>query len=167
MMRKIDCYLESSALWNLYYNEVGSSLVESCLDHSQFQCISSHWSHLEITRGIKKRENQDELSSTEADQLQLFIDTDLKSLENKKKLILEQVTSENLQLAKRIIKDYNMYASDALHLATALNLNCEVILVDDYHFKRLDTALMKKEGLLIFSTLSSFAKLKSIFKVQK
>ena len=60
-----------------------------------------------------------------------------------------------------------MYASDALHLATALNLNCEVILVDDYHFKRLDTALMKKEGLLIFSTLSSFAKLKSIFKVQK
>lgn len=158
-MKKIKCYLESSSLWNLYYEEQGSEMVEYCLENSQFDCISSIWSQLEIERGIKKRENQEEITSNEAEQLQLFIDTDIKMLVNKKKLSLEKIDDNYILNAKKFIRQYNLYASDALHLATATILSCKMILVDDYHFKRLDEKIMEKEGLLIYSTLNTISNL--------
>jgi len=158
-VKKIKCYLESSSLWNLYYEEQGSEMVEYCLENSQFDCISSIWSQLEIERGIKKRENQEEITSNEAEQLQLFIDTDIKMLVNKKKLSLEKIDDNYILNAKKFIRQYNLYASDALHLATATILSCKMILVDDYHFKRLDEKIMEKEGLLIYSTLNTISNL--------
>ena len=158
-MKKIKCYLESSSLWNLYYEEQGSEMVEYCLENSQFDCISSIWSQLEIERGIKKRENQEEITSNEAEQLQLFIDTDIKRLVNKKKLSLEKIDDNYILNAKKFIRQYNLYASDALHLATATILSCKMIIVDDYHFKRLDEKIMEKEGLLIYSTLNTISNL--------
>lgn len=159
MMKKIKCYLESSSLWNLYYEEKGSEIIEYCLNNSEFDCISSVWSQLEIIRGIKKRENQEEINSGEAEKLQLFIDTDLKRLISKKKLTLEKIKEDTILIAKKFIWQYNLYASDALHLGTATCLSCKVILVDDYHFKRLDKTIMKKEGLLIYSTLNTISNL--------
>ncbi|HUU79322.1 MAG TPA: type II toxin-antitoxin system VapC family toxin [candidate division Zixibacteria bacterium] len=166
-MKKIECYLESSALWNLYYEEEGSELVEYCLNNSQFKCKSSIWSQMEIIRGIKKRENQEEISSDEAEKLELFIETDLKNLENKKKITMEEITNEEILLAKRFIRRYNLYASDALHLATTITKNCQVIIVDDYHFKRLDNTIMINEGLLIFSTKKTITDLEEKMNLEK
>ena len=56
-MKKSKVYLESSALWNLYYEEEGAALVEFCLATDEILCFSSTWSILELYRGIQKRLN--------------------------------------------------------------------------------------------------------------
>lgn len=149
MTKKIKLYLESSALWNLYYEETGAKLIEYCLDNTQIGCITSIWSQLEIERGIKKRENLQELTPEEAKQLQLFIETDSNQLVSKKKLELCPILPDYLSVAKRYIRNYNLFASDALHLASATIQSCEAILVDDYHFKRLDKTIQSIVGLKI------------------
>jgi len=164
-MKKIKVYLESSALWNLYYEEKGSELVEYCLNQPQFECLTSIWSQLEIERGIKKRENQNELTSEEAENLQIFIETDNSQLINKKKLTISPILDDYIVTAKKYIRNYNLYASDALHLASATIRRCKSILVDDYHFKRLDTSIENNEGIKIFSTAQKIEDLKAQFSI--
>jgi len=151
-MKKIKVYLESSALWNLYYEEEGATLVEFCLDASELNCFSSIWSLLELHRGIQKRQNQQELDQAEATNLRMFVDTDLQLLIVKKKLSLLQVSEDVVNKAKQYIPRYNLFASDALHLATAVVRTSSGLLVDDYHFERLDASIEEKEGLKIWPT---------------
>jgi len=159
-MKKIKLYLESSALWNLYYEETGAELVEHCLDNPQLTCISSIWSQLEMERGIKKRENQKEITSEEAENLRVFIETDGKRLVSKKQLETIPIVEEYILTAKRLIHEHNLFASDALHLASAILQGCKGILVDDYHFKRLNKKIEIREGIGIYPTILSISDLK-------
>ncbi len=159
-MKKIKLYLESSALWNLYYEESGAELVEHCLENPQLICISSIWSQLEIERGIKKRENQKEINSEEAENLRVFIEIDGKRLENKKQLEIIPIVEDYILVTRRFIHEYNLFASDALHLASAVLQGCKGILVDDYHFIRLNKMIETKEGIGIYSTTLSISDLK-------
>jgi predicted nucleic acid-binding protein len=160
-MKKIKLYLESSALWNLYYEETGAELVEHCLENPRLSCISSIWSQLEIERGIKKRENQKEITTEEAEHLSVFIETDSKRLERKKQLEIIPIVEEYILTAKRFIHEYNLFASDALHLVSAIRQGCEGFLVDDYHFKRLNKMIETREGIGIYPTIMSSSDLKA------
>ncbi|MHA1629768.1 MAG: type II toxin-antitoxin system VapC family toxin [Candidatus Heimdallarchaeota archaeon] len=160
MMKTINCYLESSSIWNLYYEENESSLIEYCIEKEQIICISSIWTTLEIARGIKKRVNQKEITSEEGNLLQLFIEADLEKLRKKRRILLENIKEEDIERAKKIIQQYNLYASDALHLATALNKKCEIFIVDDYHFTRLEGKVTKNEEITIYSTSKTPEELK-------
>ena len=146
-MKKIKLYLESSALWNLYYEEIGAELVEHCLENPQLTCISSIWSQLEIERGIKKRENQKEITSEEAVNLRVFIETDYKRLTSKKQLEIIPIAEDYIFTARKLVHEHNLFASDALHLASAVLQGCTGILVDDYHFKRLNKKIETREGI--------------------
>jgi hypothetical protein len=148
MSKKIEVYLESSALWNLYYEQDQSHLVEYCLTKSNISCASSIWSLLELRRGVQKRLNQQEVNSTEAGDLWMFIQTDLQQLVNKKHLSLHSVTENQINYATELIPQFNLYASDALHLSTALLAQHQLILVDDYHFERLKTELFPELRIL-------------------
>lgn len=152
MMKKINVYLESSALWNLYYEEDGATLVEFCLEAEELSCLSSIWSLLELHRGIQKRLNQQELDREEATHLRVFVDTDLQLLIAKKKLSLWPVSEDVINNAKPYIPRYNLFASDALHLATAVVGSSRGLLVDDHHFSRLDTRIEEQEELKIWPT---------------
>ncbi len=149
-MKKIKLYLESSALWNLYYEETGAELVEHCLENPQLDCLSSIWSQLEIERGIKKRENQKEISSEEAENLRIFIEADSKGLNSKRQLVTIPIMEDYILVARRFIHEYNLFASDALHLASAVLQGCKGILVDDYHFTRLNKMIEPREGVAIY-----------------
>ena len=151
-LKKIKLYLESSSLWNLYYEELGAELVEHCLENTQLTCISSIWSQLEIERGIKKRENQKEINSDEAKNLRAFIEIDSKRLISKKQLEMLPIIEEDILVARRFIHEYNLFASDALHLASAVLQGCKGVLVDDYHFLRLNKLIEEREELTIYST---------------
>ncbi len=159
-MKKIKLYLESSALWNLYYEETGAELVEYCLENSQLTCISSIWSQLEIERGIKKRENQKEITAEEAENLRVFIETDGKRLASKKQLEIVPIVEDYIFTARRFIQEHNLFASDALHLASAVLQGCKGILVDDYHFKRLNKMIETREGIGIYPTTLAISDLK-------
>ncbi|MBD3408003.1 MAG: PIN domain-containing protein [Candidatus Lokiarchaeota archaeon] len=136
-MKKNRIYLEASALWNLFYGEPGENLVEYLLLHNEYLCLTSIWSQLEIHRGIQKRINQSEITSEEGTNLRIYIDTHLQQLTTRRRLEQVPVVEEHVELAKSLIVECNLYASDALHVATALNNACETIFVDDYHMERL------------------------------
>jgi len=92
-------------------------------------------------------------NSDEAKNLRNFVDLDLQLLEAKKKLILCAVSESIINQAKLFIPQYNLFASDALHLATAVIENSTGLLVDDYHFTRLDTRIRDEEEQIIWPTL--------------
>jgi predicted nucleic acid-binding protein len=159
-MKKIKLYLESSALWNLYYEEKGAELVEHCLENPQLACISSIWSQLEIERGVKKRVNQNEITSEEAEHLRVFIETDGKRMASKKQLKTIPIVEDYIFTARRFIHEHDLFASDALHLASAVLQGCKGILVDDYHFERLDKMIETREEIAIYPTTLSISDLK-------
>jgi len=150
-MRKVKVYLESSALWNLYYGEPGADLIEFCFNESEIICFSSEWSSLELARGIQKRVNQEEITQIEGENLRKFIEVDLQTLVSKRHLFLLAISHENIEQAKNYIHTYNLYSSDALHLATAVQEGTKGMLVDDYHFNRLNRQIEEIEGQNIWS----------------
>ena len=109
MMKKIKIYLESSALWNLYYEEKGAVLVEHCLNNPQMTCLSSIWSQLEIERGIQKRLNQKEITSEDAENLRVFIETDAKRMVSKKQLEIIMLRKYNAKKASCCFVDGSLY----------------------------------------------------------
>jgi len=151
-MKKVEIYLESSALWNLYYEEKEAELIEYCLENINISCSSSQWSLLELQRGIQKRVNQHELGKKEAENLEIFIETDIQRLVKKKELILQPITAKLITKTRENIPKYNLYASDALHLTTAIQNNNKVMIVDDYHFKRLDKRIKEEQKIEIIPT---------------
>jgi predicted nucleic acid-binding protein len=151
-MKMNKVYLESSALWNVYYDEAGAEIVEHVLGNREYTCISSIWSVLELHRGVKKRENQKEMDEGEASNLRTFIDTDLKQLELAGRLSLKPISPDSISLAKKLINDHNLYSSDALQLATAIQDGCSTIIVDDFHHERLSARISSEYGLRVVPT---------------
>lgn len=167
MTKKVEVYLEASALWNLYYGEPGTNLVEFCLNQENIICSSSIWSHLEIHRGVKKRINQKEITTNEGSDLLRFIDFHLHRLITRKRLVEIEISRDLIEKAKELIGLYNLYSSDSLHLSTATSNNCVAVLVDDFHFTRLGKKITKELGIMILSTTMSINKFSSVLKLDR
>lgn len=161
MMKKIEFYLEASALWNLFYGQPNSNVVEYCVNQDKIRCISSVWSQLEIWRGIQKRINQEEITQSEGHDLRQFIQMYLDNLIAKRKLSECEVSRQLVEKGKSFVSRYNLYASDALHLSTALVNDCQVILVDDYHFQRLGEDVSEELVIEIWTTSMSIDEITS------
>lgn len=155
-MKRPTVYLEASALWNLFYGEPGQNMVEYALKRDDVLCSSSVWSHLEIWRGIQKRINIEEISVEEGENLRRFVKLHLDGLVAKKQLIEYDVSRELVEIASDYIARYNLYASDALHLSTAAAKACSMVLVDDYHFTRLEKNIVEEIGIEIWPTSLDF-----------
>ena len=163
-MMKTEIYLEASALWDLFYGEPGDHNVQFCIESDDIQCHSSIWSHLEIYRGINKRINQDEITEEEGYHLRLFIDQYLDEARENSEIIHQPVSKNVIQNAKELMLVYNLYAADAVHLATAIIHDCPFILVDDHHFTRLENLLEDDFPIQILCVTSEKSTLESILK---
>ena len=160
-MKKIEFYLEASALWNLFYGEPSGNTVEYCIDRDEVHCISSVWSQLEIWRGIQKRINQDEITHDEGRDLRRFIQMYLDNLIAKKRLLECDVSRELVEKGKIFVSRYNLYASDALHFSTAIAKECRVILVDNYHVERLGENVPEELNIEVWNTSMSIDEIAS------
>lgn len=134
-------YLEASALWALYYGEPGGDTVAWILEN--YCPITLEWSILELCRAISKRLNEEEITKEEAEDLEAFILSDVQKLGRRKRMTLMKVTWHLMKEAYALIIPLNLYASDAAHLAAATVRGAQVMLVDDYHFKRLSGKVEK------------------------
>jgi hypothetical protein len=161
-MKKIECYLEASSLWNMFYGEPGVNLVEYCIESPEISCMSSVWSHLELHRGVQKRINQKEITSAEGSDLRTFMDVHIDRLVARKQLLELEVTKELIDQAKRLIASHNLFASDALHLVSAISSECSCILVDDYHFTRLNKQVRDAIDISIIHTSMTIKKMNDI-----
>ena len=152
-------YLEASALWTMYYGEPGGDNVIWLLDN--YECFTSEWSILELSRAISKRYNQKEMTKKEAEALNFFILTDIEKLMRENKLKLIKVTWNLIKKAYHLIFPLNLYASDALHLSTALHYKTKIMFVDDFHFTRLKDKIKKPKILSITESKKNIQKILS------
>lgn len=127
-------YFEPSVLVKLFKRERDSEkminiigAVNECRDW--FGC-TSRWSPLEVARALKKDGKPREL-----------VDLDLKEL-RRHEISFIDVTRTILSDAERLLMMHNLYASDALHVATFMlatrSRQLDAMLTDDLHIKRLD-----------------------------
>ena len=126
-----------------YIPEKGSENVEKILSMLGDEIIglTSRWTILEIIRGIIKRRNLGELAREDAEDIIKFFLYDLKKMEMERKLILVDVSKKIIEGSIEYIIKHNLYAADALHLKTAEIHSADAMLVDDYHFKRIQSFL--------------------------
>ncbi len=127
-------YLEPSVLVKLFKKELDSEKMISVIGaiderRDWFGC-TSRWSLLEVARALKKDGKPKEL-----------IELNLKEL-RRHKILLVDVTRTILSDAERIVTLHNLYASDALHMATFSSTTSDkrlnAILTDDQHIRRLN-----------------------------
>ena len=130
-------YIDSSVLVKLFKMEVGSDKaieVVATLDKEKsWVGFTSSWSTLEIARALKKDGKPKEL-----------ILLNLRELK-RHKISFVEVSDNLLKDAEDIIATHDLYASDALHVATFKTLETQGkvddFLCDDAHFQRLKNLL--------------------------
>jgi len=135
-------YFEPSALFKAYIPERGSLNVEFALSLLGRDILgaTSLWSLLEIVWGFVKRRNLGEITDEELEDIIEFFISDMEKMEAEGKMKLIEVRREILSDAIELVRQYNLYAADALHIKTAEAINARIILVDDYHFGRIKGA---------------------------
>jgi len=124
-------YLEPSVLVKLFKTELNTERMIEIIDaiderRNWFGC-TSRWSILEVARALKKDGKPREL-----------IELDLKEL-RRHKISFVDVTKKILSNAEQMLAAYNLYASDAVHLATFKSTGkpLDAMLTDDRHIERL------------------------------
>lgn len=146
-------YFEASALWNMYYGETGGETTERALE--QYGGYSLEWSLLELGRAIAKRRNLGEITEREAHSLESFIIADLEKLSRQGRLKLVKFTWSLAKEAYNIIGSLNLYASDAAHFTAASKVQAQVMLVDDYHLKRLSGKVARPKLIAVSEPFES------------
>jgi predicted nucleic acid-binding protein len=128
-------YLEPSVLVKLFKKEPDSAKMVDLLgavdERRDWFACTSRWSLLEVARALRKDGKPSEL-----------IELNLRELKRHRVAFIE-VTKKILSNAEIVIASQDIYASDALHVATyshaARVKRLDAMLSDDRHFRRLGT----------------------------
>jgi len=138
-------YFDSSVLVKLYKQEEDSDVMDNIIqkiDKGEWQGFSSKWTFLEITRALKKDRKPKEIITIDMEDLKLH------------KINFISLRDELIPIAERLIKETNLYAADAFHLATFEWINksekIDVFLCDDRHFGRLKAFVPVKKPFVLF-----------------
>jgi len=125
----LNLYLDSSVLMKLYKQEKDSEIMDEIIqkiDNGKWRGFSSKWSFLEMARALKKDKKPKEV-----------ITVDLENLRSHKIDFLS-LRDNIIPKAEELIKECNLYAADAFHIATFKSIkNADAFLCDDRHFDRL------------------------------
>lgn len=127
-------YLEPSALVKLFKREPDSEkmidIVAAINERRDWFGCTSRWSTLEVARALRKDGKPREL-----------VELDLKELKRQRVSFMD-VTRAILSDAEKLLTLHDLYASDALHVATFTaarrRLQLDGMLTDDRHMHRLD-----------------------------
>ncbi len=111
-------YFDTSALVKLYVDETGSDWVRQIYHRPAFQIAFSHIGMVEAASALARRRRMQEIS--EAQQKRLF-----KKLlfDVQQRFTIQAVTDDILRIAAHLTQQHPLRGYDAVHLATALELN--------------------------------------------
>ena len=117
------------------FEKLALDLLDKIIDYS-VDVVANEWINLEVVRGLKRAQNIDkEINITNQDIKESFDDIEIlfESLAIKKVRVSEVKT-----LAKEIEISLDLYAADAVHLATTIFERCEFLVTDDNHLLKDD-----------------------------
>lgn len=104
------------------------------IDEKEWDGFSSKWSILEVARALKKDKKPKEIISVDVEELKSH---NISFLPLKDELLLR---------AENLIKEFNLYAADAPHIASFESVkNLDAFICDDRHFNRLKSFVPVKK----------------------
>ncbi len=126
-------YLEPSILVKMFKREEDSDkiieIISGIDSKPEWAGYTSRWSFLEVARVLRKDGKPKEL-----------IELNLKELRSHK-IMVEELTRRILSDAESLVSTQDIYASDALHVATFRSLQrkggLDYFLSDDRHYERM------------------------------
>jgi len=132
----LNLYLDSSVLVKLYRQEEDSPIMDEVIqriDSGEWKGFSSKWSLLEVARALKKDGKPKEV-----------ITVDLEELRSHEIEFLP-LSDDPIPKTLEMIKENNLYAGDALHIAAFRSIKkADAFLCDDRHFNRLKNTVPVK-----------------------
>ncbi len=132
----IRCYLDTNIFYHAYCPTEANEDVDWLLEqlNPSFQGITSEWTIAEMFRAMKKQVNLDIIEETDAQLVIDFFLTELGEMIANQQLQVMPVTMEVIMMARKFIFSMNLYAADAVHLATAIKneTRCFITLDGDF-----------------------------------
>ena len=126
-------YLDTSVLAKRYLPSPQSERVEAMLDRAEDRFVVSDLVVVELESALRRRASEHPRKTIDRDKVRLRFDDDLRS----GFFIVHPLRSSILVSARRWIAEGQPLATlDALHLATALEANADVLATDDRQFAR-------------------------------
>ncbi len=132
-------YLDTNVFYNAYCSIEDRILADWLLNQisSEFPGITSEWTIAEMFQAFKKQVNLKRIENHDAQiALNLFL-SEIGEYSQKKKLLLIPVKMSYIVAARPLIFNQNLYAADAIHAVTAIQMNADAFITFDSDFKKL------------------------------
>lgn len=124
-------YIDASIIVKWYKKDEagyeGAKNIKQRIVDFESDFVMSEFGALEVFRALVKNQFPKDTINDAFQSIQDFYDTDAL-----KRVKLEDV----IYLAKDLEIDLNLYASDAIHLASAINHKCKIFWTSDHHFSK-------------------------------
>lgn len=132
-------YFDTNVFYNAYCpieDRIAADWVLNQIS-SEFPCITSEWTVAEMFRAFKKQVNLKKIEDHDAQvALNLFL-SDIGEYSQKKKLKLIPIKMSFVIASRPLIFNQNLYAADAIHLITAIQMNADAFITFDSDFEKL------------------------------
>ena len=134
-------YIDTNVFYNAYCPIEDRFAADWLLKQIEprFPGITSEWTIAEMFRAFKKQVNLERIEDQDAQiAIDLFL-SELGEYTQNKKLILIPVKILLIMTSRTFIFTQNLYAADAIHVASAIEMNVDAFITFDSNFKKLKT----------------------------
>ncbi|MBN2156227.1 MAG: type II toxin-antitoxin system VapC family toxin [Candidatus Lokiarchaeota archaeon] len=136
-------YFDTNVYYYRYCPSESSELVDVIIDQlgPGDLILSCEIMIAEMFRAFKKQANLGVIGKEEMELAVNFFLSDVKKLEQKKKIELIPIDMKTIMISRQYIVDQSLYAVDAIHAATAVIHQCDEFLTFDRDFKKLNIGI--------------------------
>ncbi len=132
-------YIDTNVFYNAYCPIKERFTADWLLKQisSEFPGITSEWTIAEIFRAFKKQVNLERIEEHDAEiTVNLFL-SEIGEYSQKNKLILIPAKYSLIMASRPMIFTQNLYAADAIHAITAIQMKVDAFITYDSHFAKL------------------------------
>jgi len=132
-------YFDTNLFYYRYCPVESSELVDNIIDQlaPEDLIVTCEIMIAEMFRAFKKQANMGVIGKDEMELAVNFFLSDVKKLEQEKKIELIPITMNTIIKSREYIVEQNLYAVDAIHAATAVIHQCDEYLTFDSDFKKI------------------------------
>jgi predicted nucleic acid-binding protein len=132
-------YFDTNIFYYRYCPVESAELVDKIIEQlaPEDLILTSEIMFAEMFRAFKKQANLGVIGKDEMELAVNFFLSDVKKLEQEKKIELVPITMNTIMKSRDYIVEQNLYAVDAIHAVTAVIHQCDEFLTFDHDFKKI------------------------------
>ncbi|TFG23203.1 MAG: PIN domain-containing protein [Promethearchaeota archaeon] len=160
-------YIDTNVFYNAYCPIEDRITADWLLKQisSEFIGITSEWTIAEIFRAFKKQVNLKRIEQHDAEIVTDLFLSEIGEYSQKKKLILIPAKYSLIMATRPMIFTQNLYAADAIHAITAIQMKVDAFITYDSHFTKLKNIPILNPSQINFQ--NAIIQIKSKYSVKK